>query len=190
MVKERSQEVSDLDEQIQQLNKEIAQLTKNNSNLEERSRDLSNQIKTSQEKLTELDKQKSEVSGEISQLREEIISLHTELGGLNDSKAKLKEEILILQGEVNNIENKVMDMDADYKAKEEVQQSQLKDLANRLQNAFDKLKETQMEDERIRKSWVATTELLDKREENLRSRELKVDQGEKNIKQYQDFLKL
>lgn len=112
------------------------------------------------------------------------------INDLQATKTLLMQEKQVLQDEVDDIENKVIEADAAFKATDDDLKAKLSNVQQKLKLALDSLQEAQNKDQKIRESWAEGQLKLDKRETVVRRMESRLGSLEARYTEMEKFSKL
>lgn len=131
---------------------------------------------------------------ELQQIIDEVGALRSvkervllEIADFNHTRQLAADDLVILNEEVGNVEDKIIELDAVFKARKEILDAQLFELQRQIKEAMNSLDEAQREDKAIRQSWADAQLKLDKREQAVRQKEAKLsDKGSRieELKRY------
>lgn len=165
-------------------------LNEDNKTLEERNRALNQQLIAANDALIGLDEEKIQKQEDLKDLRIDIGQLRGELSDVEDSKVQAKQELALLEEEMDKVQARISELDDTYKASKAEADKNIALVHTRLQKAIDMLRETQGKDEAMRKSWAVGLQQLEKREEVVRKRELKLADMESRVSEYERYMQL
>lgn len=145
--------------------------------------DLARETTANGEKLADTQSKIIADSNKSVELQGKIESLTAQLKDLADSKSLGTEDLEVLNNEIEAVENKLIDLDADYKERKKYLDGQLHETQTKLKDALDSLQEAQNKDKSMREAWAEEQMKLNKRETTVRRMEAKVSDAESRIEE-------
>ncbi len=179
-----------LEEQTISLKKQIEQLKKDSHNLIDTQNVLEMDV---QEQKTILDTTLNERK-EVEQFNKELIShkqqLIKDIGVMDDKKTVLKQEIEALNIQKSDISSKILGIDNEYRDKIAEKEQLLKQLDAKLLDVTTSIRQFKEEEATARTQLATWRKTLEEKDQNLRLREQKVEQGENKLINNSNLLNL
>lgn len=179
-----------LSEEVENLNISKSQLQEDVENMEAEITIQNSKLQSAARELEETTAKQATLVNEISSLLGKKESLEAQIGDLNDSRNHIMQDQEILSSEAEATENRIIDLDAQFKSRKEYLDKQLADLQIKLKTALDSLLEAQKEDKITREAWAIEHQKLDKREQTVRRMEAKVSDAEGRIEELNRYDRL
>lgn len=145
--------------------------------------DLNQEVTSTGEKLADLQSKIIVDTNKSVELQSKVDSFTSQLRDLSDSQSRGNEDLEILNNEIEVVENKLLDLDTDYKERKKYLEGQLKETQTKLKDSLDSLQEAQNKDKSMRELWAEEQMKLDKREATVRRMESKVSDAESRIEE-------
>jgi len=136
-----------------------------------------------QQEIVDLAKESEDHKGYIKLLQHDIASLEV-------TRQRARDDVEALNSEAELLENKIIDLDADFKDRETTTTEQLLDIQQKLKQALQSLHEAQREDKQIRQNWADEHIKHDKRRSELRHLEVKLGKDEKGVQSLDEYMKM
>lgn len=135
------------------------------------------------EKLADLQSKIITDTNKSVELQGKVDSLTAQLRDLSDSQSRGNEDLEVLNDEIEIVENRLLDLDTDYKERKKYLDGQLHETQTKLKEALDSLQEAQNKDKSMRELWAEEQMKLDKREATVRRMEAKMSDAESRIEE-------
>lgn len=144
---------------------------------------IKSQLLTDQNRLEDTSEQVSSALETVEALSKRQDSLRGELKELEDSRWVIKEDLDVLNNEAELTENRIIELDTQYKERKAYLDKLLSDTQLKLKEASDSLTEAQNKDKTMREAWAEEHMKLEKREATVRRMEAKVSDAESRIEE-------
>lgn len=182
---------------LNDLTKEIEEQAIEQSKILEQTEELTSELYAKKSHLDDLRTELETVSHKLTDNSEEVNSLLSrkenllaEIKEAEDSRTYIKEDLEVLNNEAETVENKVIELDAQFKARKKYLDGLLSNTQLKLKEASDSLQEAQNKDKTMREGWAEEQMKLDKREQTVRRMEAKVSDAESRIEELQRYDRL
>lgn len=207
----RKKLMSGIDKEVLILRSEVDKLKKAKSTLQTEIVKLNQTKETIESKATSVESEFTLLTVAVSNLKaekksliEELEASKLDLATLQEQKASLElviidlrhrnqdilQETNILQTEVDNLEEQIMELDTQHKARKEVYAKQQTESQLKLKNTLESLTEAQNKDKEFRKGWAEQKLDLERREGVVRRMESRLSDTEKRIQELDNYSKL
>lgn len=179
-----------LQDEIEALNKDRTITLDEMEPLYDELKFLQEDTKKANAKLYELNQQIVELEAIIKDNRGKTESLTLEIRDLEDTRLHIQEDLEVLNNEAEGLEDRIIEQDAQFKARKETLDRQLADTQLKLTDAQNALGEAQKKDKEVRESWADAHMKLDKREQTVRRMEARVSGAEQRIEELHRYDRL
>jgi chromosome segregation ATPase len=141
---------------------------------------------TISEQKAESDNQQAQISDQQAQIE----SLNQSITELPKTKRQIEHDIEILRAEEEGLENRIIELDAEFKSRKETLDTKLVKITDELKVALESLSVAGKTDKRIRASWAEEHMKLEKREDSVRKMERRVKGLQDRAVELQNYLSL
>lgn len=125
---------------------------------------------------------------EIDQNTRIIADLKNEIAELITTQRKAESDKEVLQAEITTIENKVIELEASYKARKKTYTDELTEIKAKLQDTLDKLEAAYKEDKSIRAAWTEEHIKLDRERQSLQHMKTRLSGAEQRIQELDKYI--
>ena len=132
----------------------------------------------------------SEKQAQIVELSEKVSSLSNEKSDLESDKASLLLDVDTLTEKIEKAKGLLKGLNSDYEMRLDNSEDELKAIKVRINEAYERLKDILREDKSIRESFAERELLLQKREEVVKRKEIKLAGAEERVQALDKYMKL
>lgn len=207
----RSNMKTELGTEHKKLEDEIARLTSVKDGLEKRVKGLMGAAEVltvtqadKELRSAELDAQITDRNTRLSELDEQIITATTEIKGLRDTEASIRAaiqdiefarrqaqaDIELLDKQVEESEMRIIELDANFKARKEILDAQTSEAQRKLTDTQALVVEAARKDRAIREAWADEHLKLEKRTKAVQKMEARMSDAEARIQEYDQYMSL
>lgn len=202
---------TDHDQLAAELRSEIETLKTVKSNLQKNITKTNKELETSAVDLQTLESKKEvidsdigvckttleTISAQLAEAEENIVAYEAKSANLlaqieerSDALIHVQQDVEIMDIEATKLEDNIIELDAQFKARKQYLDKQLGELQLKLKNVSDSLQEAQNKDKLMREGWAEERLKLDKREEVVKRVEGRLSDSEARIEELDRYGKL
>jgi len=177
-------------DEIVQLNETQAKLTNQVEATREEKRLLDDSLQTAQYQLEYINEALAKKQQQTEDLRREKQTLDNQIKQLVSQRQLINNDLAVLENEATKLEERIIDLDAVFKARKEDYDKQLGEAKKLLDSALSSLQQAQKQDKQVREAWAEEHLKLDKRTKAVQKMEARLAGAEERVRELDNYLKL
>lgn len=177
-------------DEVGNLNKEKEKVSVEAASRTVRREELDAEILDRLQKLDELDQQLVGASEDLQDRRGKLLVLHEDIKEVDQNKQRMVLDLEVLDETVSATQDKVMELDTEFKTRKESLGIQTAEAERKLNDALANLVDAQNKDRQIRENWADEHRKLEKRIQAVRIMEAKLSDAETRIAELDRYMKL
>lgn len=150
--------------------------------------DLYAQVTERNTKLSELDEQIITATTETKKLREVEASIRAAIQDIDFARRQAESDLELLNKQVGESEARIIELDADFKAKKEFLDRQMHQAQRQLVDTQASVVEAARKDKAMREAWADEHLKLDKRTKTVQKMEARMSDAEARIQEYDNYM--
>lgn len=179
----------DLEDDIVRLNESQVEIDLSTTQLVQSHSELSVEVAKKTQELDDVNKQLEAKAGSLRDLTVAEENLRASISELENAKVHSTADLEVLSSELEITENRIIEADAEYKARKEYINRQTTEVQRKLVGVLDRLTEAETKDKAIREAWADEYLKLEKRTQAIRKQEARLSDSEARIQELNNYMK-